>query len=225
MSPSSRPLPSAALRERILSKARATPAPNASEVAKKRAALAGAALVPALVILGVLGVGPKGRPLALALFVSIGWGAIAVTCSLFAFSGRSPLGRSRPALAVLAALAPTLALSISAVGMALYPDTWSGVLAPQHHAMCMMFGLAMGAAPLAAMMFHLRGLDPVSPRARGAALGATAGAWAGAGAMLLCPHHTLAHVLLGHVLPVALFALLGALIGGPVLALRPRAAS
>ena len=225
MSPSSRALPSAALRERILSKARAAPAPNASEVAKKRVALAVAALVPALVLLGVLGIGPKGRPLALALLVSVGWGAIAVTCSLFVFSGRSPLGRSRPALAVLAALAPTLALSISAIGIVLYPDTWSGVLAPQNHAMCMMFGLAMGAAPLAAMMFHLRGLDPVSPHVRGAALGATAGAWAGTGAMLLCPHHTLAHVLVGHVLPVVLFALIGAIVGGRVLALRPRAES
>lgn len=217
------PHPSAALRELVLAKTRAVPSPTAAEVAKKRARLAVAALVPAFVLLAALGVGPKGRPLALAVLVAVGWGAIATATTALVFSARSPLGPSRPMMGWLAACAPLLALSISAVGMAIYPDTWSGALPPKTHAACMILGFAMGVAPLVAMMVHLRGIDPVRPLARGAALGATAGTWAGTGMMLLCPHHELVHVLVGHVLPVALFAALGAVVGSKVLALRPAA--
>jgi hypothetical protein len=217
------PHPSSALRERILAKSRAIPSPTAAEVAKKRALLLVGALVPALVLLGALGVGPKGRPLALAVLVAVGWGAIASATTALVFSARSPLGPSRPMMGWLAASAPLLALSISAVGMILYPDTWSGALPPKAHAVCMVLGFAMGGAPFGAMMVHLRGLDPVRPSSRGAALGATAGTWAGTGMMLLCPHHDFVHVLVGHVLPVALFAAFGALVGSKVLALRPSA--
>lgn len=216
------PRPPSALRDRILSKAREAPSLTAAQVRTRRIGMLVGAILPALVVLAAMGVGPRGRPLALALLVSIGWGAVAVASTAFVFSGSSPLGPPRPALALLAALAPTLELAISAVGMTLYPDTWSGVLAPQKHAICMMLGFAMSAAPLGAMLLHLRGLDPVSPRARGAALGATAGAWGGAGTMLLCPHHGAIHVLVGHVLPVALFALVGAIVGSRVLALESR---
>jgi hypothetical protein len=215
------PRPPDALRERILSKTRKAPSPTASQVAKKRAVLVVAGLVPAFVVLGALGVGPKGRPLALAVLVAVGWGAIASASTALVFSARSPLGPSRPMLGWLAAFAPFLALAISSVGMALYPDTWSGALPPKAHAVCIFMAFAIGAAPLAAMIVHHRGLDPVRPVARGAALGATAGTWAGTGTMLLCPHHELVHVLVGHVLPVALFAAVGALVGAKLLALRP----
>ncbi len=215
------PHPSAALRELILAKTRTVPSPSAAEVAKKRAWLVVAALVPALALLVALGAGPKGRPLALAVLVALGWGAIASACTALVFSARSPLGPSRPMMGWLAASAPLLALSISAVGMILYPDTWSGALPPKAHAVCIFLGFAIGMAPFVAMMVHHRGLDPVRPLARGAALGATAGTWAGTGMMLLCPHHELVHVLVGHVLPVALFAAFGALVGSKVLALRP----
>lgn len=214
------PLPPAALRERILAKTQKLPSPTARDVAKKRLKLVVAAILPALLVLGVLGVGPKGRPLALALLVSIGWGAVAVACTALVFSGRSALGPSRPRLGAIALMAPALELMLSAIGMALYPDTWSGVLGPKTHATCMMLGAVMGSAPLVAMLVHLRGLDPVRPQVRGAALGATAGAWAGTGTMLLCPHHGWTHVLVGHLLPVVLFAIAGAVVGGRVLALK-----
>lgn len=217
------PLPSAELRARILAKTREAPSPTRAEVSKKRIPLVLGALVPAIVVVALLGLGPKGRPVELALLVSFGWAAVAMATTSLALGSRSPLGPSRPVLGLLAASAPILQLSISALGMALFPDTWSGVLGPKNHATCMMLSAFMGAAPLGAMLFHLRGLDPVSPHVRGAALGATAGAWAGTGAMLVCPHHGAIHVLVGHVLPVVLFTLAGLVVGGRVLALQARA--
>ncbi len=210
-----------ALRARLLAATRAAPAKTTRDLATRRWVLLVAAALPALGVLGGLGVGLKGRPLALGLVVWAGWSLTAVACTAVAFAGRSPLGPSRRALAALGALAPVAALTISMLGMALYPDTWTGALEPAHHAMCVGLAFAMGSAPLGAMLLHLRGTDPVGPRARGAALGAVAGAWGGAGTMLLCPHHTPAHALLAHVLPVALFVGVGALVGGSVLALRP----
>ena len=217
-------LPAPELRARLLAATRAQPAPTTGDRARRRWLLALAAALPAALLLTALGAGPKGRPLALTAFVVVGWALVACAATALAFAGRSPLGPARPALGLLGAAAPLSALSVSAIGMALFPDTWSGPLPPSAHAACMVLGGALGAAPLGAMLAHLRGSDPVAPALRGAGLGAVAGAWAGAGMMLLCPHHTLAHVAIGHVLPMALFALAGAGLGAAVLRVRPRPA-
>jgi len=55
----------------------------------------------------------------------------------------------------------------------------------------------------------LRRSAPVASRLRGAALGAAAGAWAGLGVFLFCPATDHRHLLVGHVLPIAIFTLLG----------------
>lgn len=214
------PRPPAALRDAILAKAKAKQSPTVKQVGKQRAMLVLAALVPACAVLGVMGVGPKGRPLALALLVTVGWSAVAVAASALVFSSKSPLGPSRPRMRWLALLAPVSLLFVTGLGLALFPDTWSGVLGAKNHATCMGLGLVMGLAPLASMLFHLKGTDPTDPAAHGAALGATAGTWAGVGTMLLCPHHTAEHVLVGHVLPVLVFTAAGAILGTRVLSLK-----
>jgi hypothetical protein len=212
--------PPAALRDAILAKAKAKRSPTVRDVGKQRALLVLAALVPAAIVLAAMGIGPKGRPLALASLVTVGWSAVAVAASALVFSGKSPLGPSRPRMRSLALLAPVSLLVVTGLGLALFPDTWSGVLGPKNHASCMGLGLVMGLAPLASMLVHLRGTDPTDPAAHGAALGATAGTWAGVGTILLCSHHTAEHVLVGHVLPVLVFTALGALLGSRVLALK-----
>jgi len=55
----------------------------------------------------------------------------------------------------------------------------------------------------------LRRSAPVASRLRGAALGAAEGAWAGLGVFLFCPTTDHRHLLVGHVLPIAIFTLLG----------------
>jgi hypothetical protein len=55
----------------------------------------------------------------------------------------------------------------------------------------------------------LRRPAPVASRLRGAALGAAAGAWAGLSVFIFCPATEHRHLLVGHVLPIAAFTLLG----------------
>ena len=62
-----------------------------------------------------------------------------------------------------------------------------------------------------------RDTDVKHPRAAGAALGgAAAGAWGGRLFEAHCPSLDLVHLALGHVLPIAILALLGALFGQPL---------
>lgn len=214
-------LPGAELRARLLAATRARPAATTRASARRRWGLAVAAALPAVPFFAAIGVGLRGRPVALAALVVVGWTLVASVATALAFAGRSPLGPSRPTLGLLGVAVPAASFAVSAVGMALFPDTWSGVTTLTHHATCMLGGVLLSAAPLAAMLVHLRGSDPVAPGLRGAGLGAVAGAWGGAVTILLCPHHTLAHVALGHVLPMALLALVGAALGAAVLRLRP----
>lgn len=215
--------PSAALRERILAKTREAPSPTRAEVAERRSVLVLGAFVPAMAVLAATGLGPKGRPVELAIFVAVAWGTVAMASTSLVLGARSPLGPSRPRLVLVAALAPVCELVLAMLGAFLFPDSWSGILGPKNHGTCMALALVMGAAPLGAMLHHLRGLDPVDPRARGAALGAAAGAWAGTGTMLLCPHNGVLHLLVGHVGPVLLFVFVGIVLGGRIL--RTRAAA
>jgi hypothetical protein len=55
----------------------------------------------------------------------------------------------------------------------------------------------------------LRRAVAVAIRPRGAALGAAAGAWGGLAVFVFCPSGEPQHLLIGHVLPIALFTLLG----------------
>jgi len=63
----------------------------------------------------------------------------------------------------------------------------------------------------------------VSPRLTGAALGATAGAWGDVAHVPICGYTEPAHIVVGHILPVVLLALVGVIIGDRVVALRAEA--
>ena len=77
----------------------------------------------------------------------------------------------------------------------------------------------MSASVLAIFAVTLRRAVAVASGLRGAALGAAAGAWGGLAVFAFCPSGELQHLLVGHVLPVALFTLLGGI--GLARALRP----
>jgi hypothetical protein len=194
--------PSDAVRARILAAAKATPSKTHAEVARTRVVLSLAAAAPPIV-----------------MFV---WSLLAVTSTVLTLVSSSPLGPRTPRLAALAVGGPIAAFVLGTLGVVLWPDTWTAATSPHKDVVCIGLGLVMGAAPLSVLLTHFRGQDPVTPRVRGASFGVVAGAWAGAGMMLVCPNNTATHVLVGHALPVLLFAFIGALVGQSVLALRRR---
>jgi len=77
---------------------------------------------------------------------------------------------------------------------------------------CAVIALIVGGASLAILVRALRGSVPTAPRLRGAALGAAAGLWAGLALVVHCPAADFMHLFVGHVLPVAAFAGLGAIL-------------
>jgi len=81
---------------------------------------------------------------------------------------------------------------------------------------CLAIAAAVGLLVLITFTAALRRAAPVAGRLRGAALGAAAGTWAGLSVFIFCPATEHRHLLVGHVLPIAAFTLLG-------LAVIPRA--
>ena len=76
---------------------------------------------------------------------------------------------------------------------------------------CLRLSLAVAAAPFAALLAVRRGTDPLQPAVTGAVLGMASGAFAWVLVDLWCPVAYMPHLLLGHVLPIALLAIAGAL--------------
>jgi hypothetical protein len=81
---------------------------------------------------------------------------------------------------------------------------------------CLAIASAVGLLVLVSFTAALRRSAPVATRLRGAALGAAAGTWAGLAVFVFCPAIEHRHLLVGHVLPIAIFTLIG-------LAVIPRA--
>lgn len=76
---------------------------------------------------------------------------------------------------------------------------------------CMLMAAVIGSAVLALMTRTLLHAVPSAVGWRSAALGAAAGAWAGLALLVHCPGVAAQHLLVGHLLPIALFPLIGRL--------------
>ena len=72
------------------------------------------------------------------------------------------------------------------------------------------------------MLWARRGRDGVHPRALGAAVAVAVGAVAWIAVDAWCPIAAPGHLVLGHLLPLELLALAGALLGSRLLAVRTR---
>jgi hypothetical protein len=85
---------------------------------------------------------------------------------------------------------------------------------------CLVLSIMTGALPLFAALVAWRRTDPITPVMTGAAFGAGAGLGSAVLVDLWCPVSYLPHLLLGHVLPIAVLAGLVALVGWRLLRLR-----
>lgn len=211
------------LKARILEAARHRPSPSRPQVATRTAALlASAVALPAAVFLalGALESGP--RPVALVATTAAGTLAIALATVWVAFGrGGQMVGRPRAWLVALCAAAPAAFLAWKLLWSLRFPggtDPW----ATRPGFRCLGLTLLLAAWPLAVVLAVRRESDPTHPRSLGAALGVMAGTCAAVLVDLWCPVAHPPHLLLGHVLPIALLGLLGAWIGERVLAVRAK---
>ena len=207
------PLPD--LKGRILTAVQAEPAPTQRAVRQRGWLTLGISAAIAIAIFAHFGgIRVSGRPGLLIVLTCLGWSVVGSAAAALAVArGRSMLGRSTASLAILLAAAPLVLLAWKVgVTVPFGPEMtvpWSG----RPGFRCLGLSLAMAAPLLVALLVMRQRSDPVHPGIAGAALGMTAAVAAGALVDLWCPVAYLPHVLLGHILPLALAAAFGAWAG------------
>lgn len=216
------------LKARLLDAVQREPSPSRLSVRRANvlAALAGFAWLALVFFFRVGGVVLRKRPVGHVVVLGLGWLLLAAAATLLSASrGRSLLGRPSHLLRLAAGLTVPLLFAWAFLSNAAWPET-NGLACPTPagHVKCFINTITMGVGPLVGFMFLRRGDDPVHPRLTGAALGAAAGAWGSWAMGLHCPYTELGHVLLGHVLPTGVLALVGLIAGQIFLAMRARAA-
>jgi hypothetical protein len=202
------------LKARIMKQASAQPAPTRRTEARRAWLLLLGSIAIAIAIFFLRGgVRMTGRPEALVIGTSLGTAAIAAAGTWVVFGRRrSMLGRSSLALCVMALVTPVALIFWKVVWSAQFDgalDRW-----PERPGFkCLRLSLMMGALPLFALLFARRRTDPTHPRIVGLAAGASVGLCVALFVDMWCPVAYLPHFLLGHILPIALLALAGVLIG------------
>lgn len=218
------PRPSDELRARVLAAASAQPVPARSGGLARRVAVVAVGMAVSLAVLARLGGPmPDGRPLGYYVLIAALWLVVVLAATAAGVTrGRSMLGRPTSVRLIVATLTPAaLVVSALVAGLA-WPATIAEPSTMGNHVFCIVLGSIMAIGPLVAFTLVRRGSDPVAPRLTGAAIGAVSGAWGGLFIELRCGHASIEHVVLGHVVPVAVMTLVGALIAGSVVSVRHR---
>jgi hypothetical protein len=214
----------------LLERVRAVP--SATRVQRRaRALVAGAAsaIVTISLFLVFGGIRPGGtqagglsvaRPLELMLITAAG-AAVIAACGWWALvsRGRSMLGRKASRLAVAGAGIAVLLFAWKVAAS----SAFSGMSAawPSRPGLrCAGLGMLLGLWPLAALLVARHRSDATHPDATGAAFGIAAGASTWVLMDLWCPVAHPQHLLLGHLLPIAALAALGAWAGHRWLGLK-----
>ena len=202
--------PSALLRARLMAAVDGEPVP-ARPVGEKRRAILAIGVGAALLFGSLAAARPSltGRPAAYVTTLIAAWALVGVVATWAAATrGRSMLGRPagwRLGVAVgtpLALVATSMAVALAWPAPAL--DVPAAV-----HGICFAMTVGLAVGPLVLLLVLHGATDPVRPGLTASSLAAAAGAWGAVAIALHCPVATSEHVLLGHVLPVAILAAVG----------------
>ncbi|WP_394823170.1 NrsF family protein [Pendulispora albinea] len=209
------------LKIRILEAARETPSPTRRTMRREGGlALAGSGAVLLAFFFALDG--PEhglGRPLWFCAATSLGWASVAAV-SMWVALARGPfaLGRSRAWLLAMTVGTPAVLFAMMFAFVVLHPE--GKLVHPERlGAKCLALTIAAGAPPLMALATWRRGSAPVHPVASGTALGVACGSLAGVMVAIWCPVVTLAHIALGHILPIGVMGIVGALVASRILAM------
>lgn len=210
--------PSTDLRARVLAAAAAAPSLDRKRGRRAMYAAFVASLVVAIACFELAGglAHSEGRPRALTAVIAIGWAFASAVFAWVTFGrGRSTLAR-RPAIAAFVALAAPLACFAwmhAFAGAYVEPFERFGFR-------CFAMTVVVAALPLGSFLALRRAVEPRAPALLGAAAGVTTGAIGGVLVDLWCPLVNDGHVLRGHVLPLVVLAIVGALVGRKTLGVR-----
>jgi hypothetical protein len=212
-------------KSRVLASVREVPAPTRKETLQRQTWLIAAGLTGALTLFFIKGgLRVTSRPPSMIALTSLGT-AIFAGIGMWLLFTRGPSGLRRPRTVLMwAAVLSTVAFVGWRYGVsALYGRA---AIWPERVGLrCLVLSVGTGALMLFAALMSWRRSDPVTPRATGAAFGAGAGLGSALLVDLWCPVGYVPHLLLCHVLPIAILSAAGALIGGRVLGIvrgRPR---
>jgi hypothetical protein len=184
--------------------------------------LASAIVVPVVGFLAMGAIRPGPRPWSLIAATAAGALGIALASVWTAFGrGGQMVGRARTRL-----LAMTIAAPLTFVA---WKILWSG---QYDHMMdswptrpgfrCFALTMLLAAWPFLALASLRRGSDPTHPRTLGAALGVATGTCAAVLVDLWCPVAHPGHLVLGHLLPIAILGVVGIWVGDRMLSLRSK---
>ena len=208
------------LKGRVLASIRELPAPTRGEALRARAWILGCGVLGALVVFLLEGGGRlPARPPSLTALTSLGSATVVGAGMWFLLTrGRSALGRPTGRLAASALVTAILFIAWRYGVSALFDQTsaWPG----RPGFLCLGLSVATGALPLLAALLSARRTVPVSPGVTGAAFGAGAGLGSSWLVDLNCPVSYLPHLLLGHLLPIGILALVGGGAGALLLRMR-----
>jgi hypothetical protein len=208
-------------RARVLEAAAREPSPVRSAVnVRNIAVLALAACASAELFYGWGGLRMEPRPAALVVETALGASAIAAAAIWGGLArGGRMLGRPGRTLVAVAVLTPLLLFAWKVAWSA--QDPAMTVEWPERPGFrCLRLSLATASLPFLAMLFVRRHSDPLRPRLTGTAIGVAAAAYAWVFTDLWCPVAFVPHLLLGHLLPMAILAAAGALVGPWAVGLR-----
>jgi hypothetical protein len=214
----------AELKERVVAAIRRSPSPVRSAVRREARGVLLAGLAVATTLFFAAGGmhHALGRP-AWFLGASLTlWAAVALVALRAAWRGGIAFGAgSLTSLAVVVVGAPAVLL-VASLAFAEVDPALTRLHSQSVSLHCFALTLAAAAFPLVGLSRARRSSDPMHPVASGAALGVACGAFAGVMVDLWCPVAAPSHVLVGHILPIGVLALLGAAVGARVIAMRPR---
>jgi hypothetical protein len=209
-------------RSRILASVAEIPAPTRRELLRRQAWLILVGVAGALTLFWVEGgLRATGRPPSLVAWTSLGTSCFTGVGMWFLFTrGRSGIRRGWAVLG-LATLVPAAAFVLWRYGLgSLYQLASPWPTRPGYR--CFAMSVATGGILLFATLMAWRHVDPMTPRATGAAFGAGAGLGSALLIDLWCPVSYLPHLLIGHVLPIAVLATVGAAVGRRILGMMRR---
>ena len=191
-------------RNRVLASIGEIPAPTRRELARRQAWLVISGLLGALTLFWVEGgLRATGRPPSLVAWTSLGTSCFVGVGMWFLFTRTRSGHRRGWSVLGLATIAPIVAFVLWRYGLGhLYELASPWPTRPGYR--CFAMSVATGGILLFALLLAWRRLDPMSPMATGAAFGAGAGLGSALLIDLWCPVSYLPHLLVGHVLPIAI---------------------